>query len=51
MNGPVKFLSKGEKVHPWLRDTNLVTRYVFPEGYCMFFLKHRTWMMRLGMRW
>ena len=32
MNGPVIFLAKGEKVHPRIRSTNLVTRYGFPEG-------------------
>ena len=32
-NGPVIFLANGTKVHPRLVCTNLVTRYVFTEGY------------------
>ena len=35
MNGPVIFPAKGTKVHLRLRGTNLVTRYVFPEGSCL----------------
>ena len=35
MNGPVIFLAKWKKVHPRLRVTNLVTRYGFPEVYCV----------------
>ena len=35
VNGPVIFLDNGTKVHPRLKGTNLVTRYGFPEGYCL----------------
>ena len=35
MNGPVVSLEKGEKVHPRLRGTNLVTRYGFTEVPCV----------------
>ena len=33
LNGPVIFMTKGEKLYPSIRGTNLVTRYEFPEGY------------------
>ena len=32
VNGTVMFMVKGEKVHPRIRGTNLVTRYGLPEG-------------------
>ena len=35
MNVPVIFLEKGEKVHPRLKGTNLVTIYGFQEGSCV----------------
>ena len=48
MNGPVIFLSKGTKVHPRLRGNNLVTKYGFPEGYCVIpnkaaYMDDETW--------
>ena len=35
MNGAVRFLTKGAKVHARMRGKSLVTRCGFPEGYCM----------------
>ena len=35
VNGPVIFLTKGTKVQPSIRGTNLVTRYVLSEGSCV----------------
>ena len=35
VNVPVIFLAKGENVHPSLRGNNLVTKYGFPEGFCV----------------
>ena len=35
MNGPVIFMEKGASVHPRLRGTNLVTKYIFLEGFCV----------------
>ena len=29
------FLAKGTKVHPRIKGTNLVARYVLPEGSCV----------------
>ena len=48
MNGPVIFLAKGTKVNPRLRGTNLVTRYIFPEGSCVIpnkatYMDDETW--------
>ena len=34
MNGPVRFLAKGGKVHPRMRGNNLVNKYGLPEGSC-----------------
>ena len=49
MNGPVIFLEKGKKVKPSISGTNLVTRYGFPEGYCVItnkvsYLDYDTWV-------
>ena len=35
VNGSVIILAKGKKLHPRIIGTKLVTRYVFPEGYCV----------------
>ena len=35
VNGPVIFLTKGKKVHPRFRGTNLLIRYVLPEVSCV----------------
>ena len=35
MNGTVMFLAKGKKVHPSLRGNKLVTKYGYPEVYCV----------------
>ena len=35
VNGPVIFLAKGTKVHPRLIGNKLLTKYGFPEGYCV----------------
>ena len=35
MNGTVKFLAKGTKVHPRLRGINLLNKYIFTEGSCV----------------
>ena len=48
MNGPVISLAKGRKVHPRLKGTNLMTRYGFPEGYCVIpnkaaYMDDKTW--------
>ena len=48
MNGQVIVLAKGEKFHPRLRGTNLVTRYGFTEGYCVIpnkaaYMDDETW--------
>ena len=48
MNGPVIFLGKGVNMNPRLRDTKLVTRYIFPEGYCVItnkveYMDDETW--------
>ena len=48
MNGPVIFLSKGEKVQPRPRGDNWVTRYGSPEGYCVTpikasYMDDKTW--------
>ena len=48
MNGPVIFISKVTKLQPRLRCNNLVTRYVFPEGYCVIpnksaYMDNNTW--------
>ena len=48
MNGPVIFLEKGEKLHPRLRVTTLVTRYELPEGSCVIpnkalYIDYETW--------
>ena len=48
MNGPVIFLAKGEKVHPRLRDNNLVNKYGLPEGSCVIpnkatYMDDKTW--------
>ena len=49
MNDPVIFMAKGTKLHPRLRDTNLVTRYVLPEGSCVIpkksaYMGDETWL-------
>ena len=48
VNVPVIFISKGKRVHPRLRYTNLITRYGFPEGSCLItkkiaYLDYDTW--------
>ena len=48
VNGPVIFMSKSTHVHPRLRGTNLVTRYIFPEGSCVIpkkaaYMDDETW--------
>ena len=35
VNGPVMFLSKGDKLHQMLRGNNLMTKYGFIEGSCV----------------
>ena len=35
MNGPVVFLAKGKKVHPFLKGNSLVNKYGFQEGSCV----------------
>ena len=42
-------LEKGAKVHPRIRNTNLVTRYGFPEGSCAItnksaYMDDETWV-------
>ena len=42
-------LEKGAKVHPRIRNTNLVTRYGFPEGSCVItnksaYMDDETWV-------
>ena len=48
VNGLVVFLEKGTKVRPRLRGNNLVTKYGFPEGSCVFpnkaaYMDDETW--------
>ena len=48
MNGPVIFMSKGEKVHTRLRGNNLVTKYILPEESCVIpnkaeYMDDKTW--------
>ena len=48
MNGPVIFLTKGEKLHPSLKCNNLVTRYALLEGSCVIpkkvsYMDDETW--------
>ena len=48
VNGPVIFLAKRKKVHPRLKGTNLVTRYVLPEVSCVIpnkaaYMDDETW--------
>ena len=48
MNGPVIFITKGTKVHPRVRGTNLVTRYGLPEVSCVIpkesaYMDDETW--------
>ena len=51
VNGPVISMEKGTSVHPRIRGNNLVTIYVFPEGFLKFQTKYHEWMMKLGPRW
>ena len=49
MNNPVIFLTKRTKVHPRIRGNNLVTKYGFPEGYCVIpnkeaYMDDETWV-------
>ena len=42
-------LGKGAKVHPRIRNNNLVTRYGFPEGSCVItnksaYMDDETWV-------
>ena len=39
MNVPVIFLAKGDLVHPGIKGTNLVKKYIFPEGYLVILNK------------
>ena len=50
-NGPVIFLTKGEKVHPRLKGKKSVTKYELPKGFFLFQTKQHTWMTRLGKSW
>ena len=48
MNGPVIFLTKGKKLHPRLRGTNLVTINIFSKGSCVItnkaeYMDDETW--------
>ena len=48
VNVPVIFLTKGKNLHPRLRGNNLMTKYVFPEGFFDIpnksaYMDHKTW--------
>ena len=55
MNDPVIFLAKEKELHPRIRGTNLVTRYLLLEGSCVIpnkviYMDDKTWenVVKLG---